>query len=120
MKACKKLSATSLPNPLLAASSSAIFISEICGIKVSSNQDNVGPTILVDGEIQINGFKGDSYTIHGVIVGDVLSPTSVATLTVVSPGGVIATDVNGVKLERVDASKDYEIILHEYGLHHQS
>lgn len=96
----------------------SIFMSEICGIKVSSNQDNVGPTILVDGEIQINGFKGDSYTISGVIVGDVLSPTSVAKLTVVSPGGVTATDVNGVKLENVDASKDYVITLNEYGTYY--
>ena len=98
----------------------SMFINEISGIKISSNQDNVGPAIIVDGDIQTNGFKGDSYTINKVIVGDVLSPTSIATLTVRSPGGVIATDINGVRLENVDASVEYVITLSEYGSYYVS
>ena len=98
----------------------SLFVYDISGIKVSNNQDTTGPSIAPVGEIKTSAPKDSVYTINRVVVGDVLSPSTVATLTVKTPNGVVVTDVNGKKLENVDATVDYQINLAEYGTYHVS
>lgn len=92
----------------------SLFINEICGIRVANNEDNISPIIVADG-VETNGFKDAIYTVKKAIVGDVLCPNSTATLTVVSPSGEVVTSVDGIKLNKADPSRDYQITLSEYG-----
>ncbi len=95
----------------------AIFLHKICGNNVNNKQDNKGPSITtVSGEkAATNAYKDSVYTIEGVIVGDFLCPNVKTTLTVLAPDGSLVSTVDGVTLQGVDATKDYQIKLSMYG-----
>lgn len=93
----------------------SIFIQRVCGINVSNGQDNTGPYIQYVNSVQTSAMIGDVYTIGRVVVGDVLAPNSHAYLTVKTPSGEIAESIDGIRLSKVDATKDYQINMAEYG-----
>ena len=93
----------------------SIFLSKICRINVNNTQDNTGPFINTLENVSTNAFKDSVYAIQRVIVCDVLCPNSKAYLTVIQPNGQIATSVDGILLEGVDATKEYQVKLTSYG-----
>ena len=94
-----------------------IFLQKICGVNVNNKQDNRGPSITtIDGEkAAANAYKDSIYTLKGVLVGDFLCPNVQTSLTVLAPDGSVVQSVDGVTLQNVDATKDYQIALTTYG-----
>lgn len=98
-----------------AEENAAIFLNKICGINVNNTQDNTGPLIATLNNVVTNAFKEDVYTIQGVVVCDMLCPNANAALTVIAPDGNVATSVDGILLENVDATKSYQVKMSAYG-----
>lgn len=88
-----------------------------CGQTFTKNttRDTVAPMISVKSPEKIRGL-GDSYNTEIPCVADVLSPSPLInrTLTVYREGKVY-TGEDGVKYEKVSASRSYEIKFTEYG-----
>ena len=80
----------------------------------SSTKDSFAPKI---DQCPILGYSemGTSVTISGINIIDILDPNVECTFKVFRPDGTIAKDVNGVLLDNVDPSVDYEICLDESG-----
>lgn len=95
----------------------SIFLQKISGVNVSNKQDTSGPSIQTAESVVMNAFKDEVYTVQKVIVGDALAPNSEAKVTIVAPDGSIVSTVDGVELNEVDATLDYEIKLTQYGLY---
>lgn len=94
----------------------AIFLHKICGINVNNKQDNKGPFIATAGGNAVtNAFKDSVYTVKGIIAADFLCPNVTTSLTVLTPNGEVAKSVDGIPLQNVDATKDYNLLLAEYG-----
>lgn len=81
----------------------------------TSSRDRVAPRVVVMGDYGGTLAKGDSYTIGSAIASDVLSPSVVFGLTVRDPENNVISDVNGIRLENVDPSREYTILLELYG-----
>ena len=89
---------------------------EVNGQKVNSTTiDRVSPKIV------ILGVRGGTFPIHSNIVlpaaiaGDTLDPNVEFSLTVSTPDLQVVTSVDGLYLENVDPTKEYEISLEAYG-----
>ena len=93
----------------------AIFIHKICGVNANNTRDNTGPYISTADSIITTAVKDSVYTVQKAIVCDVLSPNVKAHLTVIAPNGTPACSTDGITLENVDATRDYQILLSEYG-----
>ena len=93
----------------------AIFLHKLCDINVSNTRDNTGPYLATASNVITTAVKDSVYTVQKVIACDVLSPNVETSLTVIAPGGAPAVSVDGIKLENVDATRDYQIQLSEYG-----
>ena len=94
----------------------AIFLHKICSINVNNKQDNTGPFLATaGGNAATNAFKDSVYTVKGIIAADLLCPNVTTSLTVLKPDGSVASSVDGVALQGVDATKDYDVLLTEYG-----
>ena len=93
----------------------AIFIQKICEINANNKQDNTGPYLTTAKAVVTSAVKDSVYTVQAIRANDVLSPNVQAYVTVVTPSGERAVSVDGVALEGVDATKDYQISLSEYG-----
>lgn len=98
-----------------AQSGDAIFLHKICDVNANNTRDNTGPSISTANSIITTAVKDSIYTVQKVIVCDVLSPNVKASLTVIAPNGAPAVSTDGVTLENVDATKDYQIMLSDYG-----
>lgn len=88
---------------------------------VSLNRMNYITEDFSEPGIVISGNYGGSYDLDSVYeipktyASDVLAPNCEVSLTVYTPTNAIATDVNGVKLQNVDAATAYFLKLSEYG-----
>ena len=95
----------------------AIFLHKICNINVNNKQDNTGPFIQTagGGNAVTNAFKDSVYTVQGIIAADFLCPNVKTALTVLDPNGAVVSSVDGVALENVDATQNYDLLLSQYG-----
>ena len=93
----------------------AIFLHKLCDINVSNTRDNTGPYLTTANSIITTAVKDSVYTIQKVIACDVLCPNVGATLSVITPSGEPAVSKDGVTLSNVDATKEYQLPLTEYG-----
>ena len=84
---------------------------------VKERSEYIGPEMTINGETNVYYEKGTVVQSFTALAYDVLQENSTCLLTVMSPSGNIATDVNGVQLKGVDASVSYQIELSEYGLY---
>jgi hypothetical protein len=98
-----------------AETDAAIFLHKISGINVNNTRDNTGPYLETKNEVLTTAVKDSVYTVQKVIACDVLCPNVVATLTVISPSGEPVVSTDGVTLQGVDATREYQIRLSEYG-----
>ena len=93
----------------------AIFLHKICDVNANNTRDNTRPNLSTENELATTAVKDSVYTVQRVLACDVLCPNVKASLTVIAPNGSVATSVDGVALQNVDATKDYQILLSEYG-----
>ena len=92
-------------------------IDAVSGNVLSSDTgDYAKPTIKINGDYGGNYNIGDEYILRSVTAGDTFSPNVSVKLSVYDGEGNIATDINGVRLENVDAGKEYVIKLDKYGV----
>lgn len=77
--------------------------------------DRVAPRIVISGEYGGLYKAGDQYVINPALVSDAIDPSASATLTVKTPAGKIAKDVNGKELNAVAVNASYTITLTEVG-----
>mgnify|MGYP000077202458 FL=1 len=92
-------------------------IDAVSGNVLSSDTgDYAKPTIQINGDYGGNYNIGDEYILRSVTAGDTFSPNVSVKLSVYDGEGNIATDKNGIKLENVDASREYVIKLDKYGV----
>lgn len=92
-------------------------IDAVSGSVLSSDTgDYAKPTIKINGDYGGNYNIGDEYILRSVTAGDTFSPNVSVKLSVYDGEGNIATDINGVRLENVDAGKEYVIKLDKYGV----
>lgn len=82
----------------------------------SDTGDYAKPTISINGDYGGNYHLGDEYVLNSVTAGDTFSPNVSVKLSVYDGEGNIASDINGVRLENVDASKEYVVKLNKYGV----
>ncbi len=89
--------------------------------EISLHSFNSFKTDFTSPVIYVDGTYGGSYDINDVIsiprvyAFDVLAPKTDVVMTVYKPNGEIATDKDGVKLDKVSAASDISIRLTEYG-----
>lgn len=98
-----------------AEAGAAIFISKVSNVNVENKEDSTGAVITTEKALVTTAVKDSTYTVQKVFVGDVLCPNIRTALTVKSPSGEIVTSVDGVQLSGVDATREYQINLTEYG-----
>ncbi len=77
--------------------------------------DGTKPRIVVNGDYGGVYSVGDRYVINSAIVSDTVDPSATLTVTVKTPSGKIATDINGKELKAVPCDIAYEILLQEVG-----
>ena len=103
-------------NAVNCAAGAKYLVSSVCGSTLSyRNSDSVAPSFAVSGDYGGKFSKGTVYTINKAMGGDTFAPESKVTLTVYSPDGAIISDVNGKKLENVEVTREYKILLSQYG-----
>ncbi len=82
--------------------------------------DRIPPRIVFlepyGGEVKI----GDRVTLPAVVAGDVLTPDTEFTLTVLGPDRKPMTDINGTVLRGVDPSAEYTVEITDYGQYNVS
>ena len=81
----------------------------------TSPLDKVKPKIIILGER--GGSKGinEQVVLPAAMSADTLDPNVLFSVTVVDPQGKAVKDVNGLELKDVDPSKEYTILLDQYG-----
>ena len=86
------------------------------GISISSSTtDRVIPQITIIGKYGGAATYGTYFDIPAAMATSLLDANVEITMTVETPSGEIALDINGVALKNVDPSKVYTIHLSEYG-----
>ena len=94
---------------------SVLTISEINGYEFNDiTADIAGPVILIDSKVVGKCSLNQIVTIGKAKAFDVLNPAASVTLTVRGPSGIM-TSVDGVRLQNVDCSREYQIELSAYG-----
>lgn len=81
----------------------------------SAKSDTFEPEIVTLGNYGGSYEQGSVYTICPVISADVFCVNVNFTLTVRTPSGEVATDINGTRLENVDPTQSYKLKLDQYG-----
>ncbi len=94
------------------------------GYRVKRIDNNAITNLSIDGtkpRIAINGDYGgmrelnDVYTVNSAVASDTFDPAIKFTLTVTTPSGKIASDLNGKELAEADPSVAYDVKLTESG-----
>ena len=81
----------------------------------TEREDYTSPQIYIDGLYGGEYDKDAVYAIPAAYAADVLAPNVSMTLTVTLPSGETAKDIDGKELYQVDPSKEYRLLLEEYG-----
>lgn len=81
----------------------------------TTTRDQVAPNITILGDYGGSYALNTLYTINAAVASDVLSPNVNFTMSVKTPSGGFATDINGKELRNVEPSNTYTIQLAEYG-----
>lgn len=81
----------------------------------TTTRDQVKPNITILGDYGGSYALNTLYTINAAVASDVLSPNVIFKMSVKTPNGGYATDVNGKELRDLDPSITYTINLSEYG-----
>ena len=83
----------------------------------NSKTDRFAPQLIVETKSGDRG-KGEKVLLNGAFAYDTLDPICVLTLEVTDPSGEYLKDENGVLMDGTqDATKDYTLVLEEYGDH---
>lgn len=99
-----------------ATAGSAYTVVEVNGQKVNNiGMDLVAPKIVILGTRGGTKAVNTTTVLPAALAGDALDPNVTFTLTVKSPTQQIVTSVDGVVLNGVDPTREYEIALTEYG-----
>ncbi len=77
--------------------------------------DRTGPKIVVLGDYGGSFSINQQITIPAALAGDALDPTVTFSMTVKDPQGNVVTTTDGVKLENVDPTVAYTVLLDQYG-----
>jgi hypothetical protein len=95
---------------------SQILVKNLNGHTFSNaKNDRFAPQIIVDTKSGDRG-KGEKVVLTGAFAYDTLDPICVLTLEVTGPNGEYVKDENGVVMDGTqDATKDYTLVLDEYG-----
>ena len=94
---------------------SVLTISQINGYEFNDiTADIAGPIIIVDSKVLEKCALNQVVTIGKAKAFDVLNPKAYVTVTVRGPNGIITSE-DGVKLQRADCSREYQIKLTSYG-----
>lgn len=96
---------------------SAIRLYSVDGqpMRSSAVSDRVGPKIVVNGVYGGIVDMGSIVTLPSADASDVLDPITTLKVSVYAPDGSIVTDVDGRKLQNVNAKKSYSIKIKAYG-----
>ena len=78
-------------------------------------RDQVSPNVTIFGDYGGTYALNSEYVVNAAVASDVLSPNVNFTMSVMTPSGSVAKDVNGKELRAVDPSIAYTILLSEYG-----
>ena len=99
-----------------AKANAGIRLAKIDNQSMAYATDDYGvPRIIIHGDYGGTYRYGDLATVNRVESSDVLDPNSSVTVTVRNPDGKIVRDTDGILLEKVVASKEYQIKLEGYG-----
>ena len=95
---------------------SQILVKNLNGHTFSNaKNDRFAPQIIVDTKSGDRG-KGEKVVLTGAFAYDTLDPICILTLEVTGPNGEYVKDENGVVMDGTqDATKDYTLVLDEYG-----
>ena len=77
--------------------------------------DTTRPKIVVSGSFGGKYTLGETVTIARAIACDIFDPNIDSYVTVFSASGQVVTSVDGIKLDKVDFTRDYEILIEEIG-----
>ncbi len=77
--------------------------------------DRTGPKLVVLGDYGGSFSINQQVTIPAALAGDALDPNVTFTMTVKDPQGNVVTTVDGIKLDGVDPTVAYTIMLDQYG-----
>ena len=98
----------------------SIFVSKVSSINVDNKQDATGAVITTASALITTAVKDSTYTVQRVFVGDALCPNVKTSLTVKTPDGQVVVSEDGIALNGVDATREYQINLTEYGQYYVS
>lgn len=84
-------------------------------MRSSAVSDRVAPKIVINGTHGGIFAMGSLVTLPSADAGDVLDPITTLKVTVYAPDGTIVTDVDGRKLQSVNAKREYQIKIEQYG-----
>lgn len=92
------------------------LVQEVTGTAVSYREiDRTAPNFAVLGDAGGSYSINTAYTLAPAVAGDTFAAKTSLIVTVKDPNGEVVSDVNGNKLENVDAGKAYSIELTKYG-----
>lgn len=82
--------------------------------------DEIKPKISVLGEYAGIKEKGSVATVYKAVACDMFDPDVTAYVSVTDPSGNVMMSVDGVRLDKVDIGRDYDILLDEFGYYRVS
>lgn len=93
-----------------------VWITNLNGQLLSNDTEDFVKPIVYLKDDYLSAYKyGTVATIYSALALDVLDPEVLSSVTVRTPSGEIAKSKDGISLDRVSLSRDYEIDLNQYG-----
>ena len=101
---------------LLAGQKTELSLSMLYGQGINNLTVDIGDPVIVSAEDYIHDWRyGEQVSVSPAIYADAVDPVISATVTVYTPSGAVATDINGNALDGVSADAEYACALNEYG-----
>ena len=100
----------------LAGQATEFSLSMLYGQGINNLTVDIGDPVIVSAEDYIHDWRyGEQVSVSPAIYADAVDPVISATVTVYTPLGAVATDINGNALDGVSADAEYACALNEYG-----
>ena len=100
----------------LAGQATEFSLSMLYGQGINNLTVDIGDPVIVSAEDYIHDWRyGEQVSVSPAIYADAVDPVILATVTVYTPSGAVATDINGNALDGVSADAEYACALNEYG-----